>query len=125
MATAPFIRARPEHVHFTGTAEPVNRVPPEPSEESPAADVDSPSPRRGVMEWPCRRVQNDLSRGLEVVARDQGPGIADTSKAMQDGFSTSRSLGFGLPGSRRLMDKFRVQSKIDQGTTVIMRKWLP
>jgi anti-sigma regulatory factor (Ser/Thr protein kinase) len=62
---------------------------------------------------------------LEVVARDQGPGIDDISQAMQDGFSTSRSLGLGLPGSRRLMDEFRVQSKIGHGTTVIMRKWLP
>jgi serine/threonine-protein kinase RsbT len=70
-------------------------------------------------------IQNDLRRGLEVVARDQGPGIADISQAMQDGFSTSRSLGLGLPGSRRLMDEFRVQSKVGQGTTVIMRKWLP
>ena len=70
-------------------------------------------------------VQNDVRRGLEVVARDQGPGIADISQAMQDGFSTSRSLGLGLPGSRRLMDEFRVQSKPGQGTTVIMRKWLP
>ena len=60
-----------------------------------------------------------------MVARDQCPGIADMSQAMQDGFSTSRSLGLGLPGSRRLMDEFRVQSKIGQGTTVIMRKWLP
>ena len=70
-------------------------------------------------------VQNGVRRGLEVVARDQGPGIADISQAMQDGFSTSQSLGLGLPGSRRLMDEFRVQSKIGQGTTVIMRKWLP
>ena len=70
-------------------------------------------------------VQNNSRRGLEVVARDQGPGIADISQAMQDGFSTSQSLGLGLPGSRRLMDEFRVQSKVGQGTTVIMRKWLP
>jgi serine/threonine-protein kinase RsbT len=70
-------------------------------------------------------VQNELRRGLEVVARDQGPGIDDISQAMQDGFSTSRSLGLGLPGSRRLMDEFQVQSKIGHGTTVIMRKWLP
>ncbi|MCU1338093.1 MAG: putative anti-sigma regulatory factor, serine/threonine protein kinase [Bryobacterales bacterium] len=70
-------------------------------------------------------VQNSLRRGLEVVARDQGPGIADISQAMQDGFSTSRSLGLGLPGSRRLMDEFEVESKVGLGTTVTMRKWLP
>lgn len=70
-------------------------------------------------------VQNGLRRGLEVVARDQGPGIADVSQAMQDGFSTSRGLGLGLPGSRRLMDEFQVESKVGRGTTVTMRKWLP
>lgn len=63
-------------------------------------------------------------RGLEVVARDQGPGIADVSLAMKDGYSTSRSLGRGLPGSRRLMDEFRVESSPGSGTTVTMRKWL-
>jgi serine/threonine-protein kinase RsbT len=70
-------------------------------------------------------IQNSSRRGLEVVARDQGPGIADVRQAMEDGFSTSRGLGLGLPGSRRLMDEFQVDSKVGQGTTVIMRKWLP
>ncbi|HEV2201972.1 MAG TPA: anti-sigma regulatory factor [Bryobacteraceae bacterium] len=70
-------------------------------------------------------VHNGLRRGLEVIARDRGPGIADVSQAMQDGFSTARGLGLGLPGSRRLMDEFQVHSKIGQGTTVTMRKWLP
>jgi serine/threonine-protein kinase RsbT len=60
-----------------------------------------------------------------VLARDQGPGIADVSQAMQDGFSTSRGLGLGLPGSRRLMDDFELESRVGQGTTVTMRKWLP
>ena len=69
-------------------------------------------------------VQNDVRRGLEVVARDQGPGIADIPQAMTDGFSTSRGLGLGLPGSRRLMDEFQLESKVRQGTTVTMRKWL-
>src|SRR5258708_7327371 len=52
-------------------------------------------------------VQDRSRRGLEVVARDEGPGIADIPQAMTDGFSTSRGLGLGLPGSRRLMDEFR------------------
>jgi len=69
-------------------------------------------------------VQNNSRRGLQVVIRDQGPGIADVSQAMQDGYSTSQSLGLGLPGSRRLMDEFRIESRIGLGTTVTMRKWL-
>ena len=69
-------------------------------------------------------VQDHSRRGLEVVARDEGPGIADIAQAMTDGFSTSRGLGLGLPGSRRLMDEFLLESKIRQGTTVTMRKWL-
>ena len=69
--------------------------------------------------------QDGTRRGLEVVARDQGPGIADIEQAMEDGYSTSRGLGLGLPGSRRLMDEFRIDSRLGQGTTVTMRKWLP
>jgi serine/threonine-protein kinase RsbT len=70
-------------------------------------------------------VQNNSRRGLQVVVRDQGPGIADVSQAMQDGYSTSQGLGLGLPGSRRLMDEFRIETKLGHGTTVTMRKWLP
>jgi serine/threonine-protein kinase RsbT len=69
-------------------------------------------------------VQDRFRRGLEVVARDEGPGIADIPQALTDGFSTSRGLGLGLPGSRRLMDEFLLESKVRQGTTVTMRKWL-
>jgi serine/threonine-protein kinase RsbT len=62
-------------------------------------------------------------RGILIVARDQGPGIPDIALALQDGYSTSGSLGVGLPGARRLMDEFEVQSPNGQGTTVTMRKW--
>ena len=61
--------------------------------------------------------------GIVVIARDNGPGIADLELAMRDGFSTERSLGMGLPGARRLMDDFAIDSKIGKGTTVTMRKW--
>ncbi|MGH2673503.1 MAG: anti-sigma regulatory factor [Actinomycetota bacterium] len=67
---------------------------------------------------------SDGRAGVEIVARDAGPGIADIELAMQDGFSTVASLGLGLPGSRRLMDEFTIESHDGQGTTVIMRKWL-
>jgi serine/threonine-protein kinase RsbT len=65
----------------------------------------------------------DGRRGIVVVAEDQGPGIPDIERAMQDGFSTGRSLGLGLPGARRLMDEFEIVSRVGQGTTVTMRKW--
>lgn len=62
-------------------------------------------------------------RGILIVARDEGPGIADVEQAMRDGFSTGRSLGLGLPGARRLMDEFEIVSALGTGTTVTMRKW--
>lgn len=64
-------------------------------------------------------------RALMVQAVDSGPGIADTEQAMEDGFSTSSGLGLGLPGSKRLMDDFELQSKLGSGTTVTMWKRLP
>lgn len=68
-------------------------------------------------------LQNEHRKGLSVVARDQGPGIPDIERAMQDGFSTGNSLGLGLPGARRLMDEFEIESHVGQGTTITMRKW--
>jgi serine/threonine-protein kinase RsbT len=67
--------------------------------------------------------QNGATSGLVVVAADHGPGILDVSKAMQDGFSTSGSLGLGLPGVKRLMDDFRIESSVDNGTVVTAKKW--
>lgn len=61
--------------------------------------------------------------GILVVARDEGPGIADIDRAMQDGFSTLGSLGLGLPGAKRLMDEFELESEVGRGTTITMRKW--
>src|SRR5438552_18557276 len=58
-----------------------------------------------------------------VIARDQGPGIPDVGRALQDGYSTSGGLGLGLPGARRLMDEFDVSSVVGKGTTVTMKKW--
>ena len=62
---------------------------------------------------------------LMVQSIDDGPGIADIEQALEDGFSTSSGLGLGLPGSRRLMDDFDLQSTLGAGTTVTMWKWLP
>jgi len=66
---------------------------------------------------------NGARRGIVVVARDDGPGIADVEAAMQDGYSTGRSLGLGLPGARRLMDEFHIISEPGIGTTVTATKW--
>lgn len=69
------------------------------------------------------RVDDDpRAGGITVVARDRGPGIADVELAMQDGYSTAGGLGLGLPGARRLMDEFRIESAPGRGTTVTMKK---
>ncbi len=70
-------------------------------------------------------VQHDGRRGIEVVAEDQGPGIADVPQAMQDGFSTIGGLGSGLPGVARLMDECKIASAPGVGTRIVARKWWP
>jgi serine/threonine-protein kinase RsbT len=70
-----------------------------------------------------RGVERAGRRGLVIVARDRGPGIPDIALAMQDGYSTSRGMGLGLPGSKRLMDDFDISSEVGKGTTVTMIKW--
>lgn len=70
-----------------------------------------------------RLIEKGGRRGVLVVAEDVGPGIADKDMAMQDGYSTSGSLGLGLPGARRLMDEFDLTTEIGKGTKVTMRKW--
>jgi serine/threonine-protein kinase RsbT len=60
---------------------------------------------------------------LTVVASDDGPGIPDVEQALRDGYSTIGSLGLGLPGARRLVDEFEIESQDGKGTEVVMRKW--
>jgi serine/threonine-protein kinase RsbT len=69
-------------------------------------------------------ISNATKMGVEIVAADQGPGIADVSTVMRDGYSTGKGLGIGLPGARRLMDEFEIASEIGRGTTVTMKKWV-
>jgi serine/threonine-protein kinase RsbT len=64
-------------------------------------------------------------KALVVRAEDDGPGIADIERAMDDGYSTGRGLGLGLPGARRLMDRLIVESALGRGTVVEMWKWVP
>ena len=62
-------------------------------------------------------------RGILIIASDQGPGIPDVELALKDGYSTSGSLGLGLPGVRRLMDEFAITSEMGRGTSVTVKKW--
>jgi serine/threonine-protein kinase RsbT len=64
-------------------------------------------------------------KALVVRAEDDGPGIADIERALEDGYSTGRGLGLGLPGARRLMDRLIVESALGRGTVIEMWKWVP
>jgi serine/threonine-protein kinase RsbT len=68
-------------------------------------------------------LQDNGRSGVEVVARDEGPGIIDTEAALRDGYGSRGGLGLGLPGARRLMDDFDIVSRLGEGTTVTMKKW--
>jgi serine/threonine-protein kinase RsbT len=70
-----------------------------------------------------QRINGANRHGLLIVASDDGPGIPDIRQALRDGFSTSGSLGLGLPGVRRLMDEFEITSEPGRGTTVAVKKW--
>jgi serine/threonine-protein kinase RsbT len=63
--------------------------------------------------------------GIRVVARDSGPGIEDVELALRDGYSTGQGLGLGLPGARRLVDEFEIETSPGRGTVVTMVKWGP
>lgn len=68
-------------------------------------------------------VNGSTRRGITVVARDRGPGIADPKRASQLGQSASGAFGLGLPGVRRIMDAFDISSVPGHGTTVAVTKW--
>jgi serine/threonine-protein kinase RsbT len=69
------------------------------------------------------QIQNGDKRGILIIARDQGPGIKDIRRVMEDGYSSSGGLGLGLPGIKRLMSEMDVQSIPGKGTTVTFKKW--
>jgi serine/threonine-protein kinase RsbT len=68
-------------------------------------------------------VSKGRESGIRLIFEDKGPGIPDVSLAMKDGFSTGKSLGLGLPGTRRLVSEFDIQSVVGEGTTVTVIKW--
>ena len=77
----------------------------------------------GEGEVTLRALDEDGRNGIEVLATDQGPGIADVELAMQDGYTTGNGLGLGLPGTRRLVDDFELRTTPGAGTTVRLVKW--
>ena len=71
-----------------------------------------------------RMLEVNGSRGISVCAHDEGPGIPQPNQALEDGYSTSGRLGLGLPGVKRLMDEFRLETTPGRGTTVTVLKWV-
>jgi serine/threonine-protein kinase RsbT len=68
-------------------------------------------------------VSKGRENGIRLIFMDQGPGIPDIALAMKDGFSTGKSLGLGLPGTKRLMSEFNIETEVGKGTTVTVIKW--
>jgi serine/threonine-protein kinase RsbT len=68
-------------------------------------------------------VSRGRENGIRLTFADKGPGIKDINLAMKDGFTTGRSLGLGLPGTKRLVSEFKLESEVDKGTTVTIIKW--
>lgn len=64
-----------------------------------------------------------LQTGIRLTFADKGPGIKDISLAMKDGYTTGKTLGLGLPGAKRLVNIFDIQSQPGKGTTVVITKW--
>jgi serine/threonine-protein kinase RsbT len=75
----------------------------------------------GRMRWEI--VELGGKQGLTLHFEDEGPGIADMSLAMTDGWTSGRGMGLGLPGSKRLVSNFEVDSAPGQGTRVRITKW--
>lgn len=69
------------------------------------------------------QVRSDGAIGIRITFEDNGPGIADLDLAMSDGYTSAQGLGLGLPGSRRLVDEFSINSEIGRGTKVVVTKW--
>ncbi|MFB4165179.1 anti-sigma regulatory factor [Alteribacillus sp. JSM 102045] len=65
-----------------------------------------------------------VKRGIKITAKDKGPGIKNIRQVMEDGFTTSGGLGAGLPGVKRLMDEFDIDSIAGEGTEITTIKWL-
>ena len=69
-------------------------------------------------------LEGDRLRGLRVTFEDHGPGIPDIAAAMRDGFTTGTGLGLGLGGAKRLVNEFEIESKVGQGTRIVITRWV-
>jgi serine/threonine-protein kinase RsbT len=77
--------------------------------------------QRGVSRISVLRNRNRV--GLQLEFEDHGPGIADLNRVLAGGFSTAKSLGLGLSGTKRLVDEFKIDTEPGRGTKVVVRKW--
>ena len=68
-------------------------------------------------------ISQGRDNGIRLTFVDKGPGIKDISLAMKDGYSSGKSLGIGLPGTKRLVNEFEIKSIVGEGTTVSIIKW--
>ena len=68
-------------------------------------------------------VSRGRENGIRLTFADKGPGIADVELAMKDGYSTGKSLGLGLPGTKRLVNEFSIKSALGEGTVIVIIKW--
>ncbi len=79
--------------------------------------------KRGVAT--IEKLQDNVRFGVRVVFKDDGPGIADIDRVLAGGYSTAKSMGLGLSGSKRLVDQFMIESTVGRGTTIAITKWNP
>ncbi len=70
-----------------------------------------------------RAITNETRTGIEIIVRDDGPGIENLELALEPGYTSASGLGLGLSGTKRLMDEFSIESTVGSGTAVTIRKW--
>jgi len=75
----------------------------------------------GVMTM--EQLENGGRQGLRLSFIDHGPGIADLELALKDGWTSGSGLGMGLPGARRLVNDFSIESRVGEGTRVTIVRW--
>ena len=79
--------------------------------------------RGGIMS--VEIVRDGVREGLRVTFEDQGPGIADIDRALENGYSTGGGMGIGLPGAKRLVNEFTLTSSPGAGTRITILRWRP
>jgi len=77
----------------------------------------------GIGEVTIQQVREGQRVGVKIIFKDSGPGIPDIEKALEDGYSTTKSLGMGLPGAKRLVNFFNIISNVGHGTEITIIRW--